>query len=586
MEDSKSIESGSASSVVILGANSPGVQRIEAITASFTKWAKVSLFVSIFLVAYAYGLDGTIRYTYQTYATNSYATHSLLATINVIRSVIAAAAQPTLAKLMDVFGRFEVLAVSVVFYVVGTIIEATSTGVHGFSGGAVLYQASQHIGYTTIMLLAEVLVGDTTSLRNRVLFSFVPALPFVINTWISGNITDAVLGVTTWQWGIGMWAIIYLVCSLPLMATLYFAGRRAKKNGTLSAYRTPFQQLGFRKLALALFWQLDVIGIILIIAVFALILVPFTLAGSAQDKWRSGDIIAMLVVGVLCIPVFVYWEMRAKHPLVPFLLLQDRGVWGALGIAMLLNTTWYMQGEYLYTVLVVAFGESITSATRITSLYSFASVITGTVLGFVVRYVRYLKPFIVFGVSLFFVAFGLLIRFRGGVGSSSHSAIIGAQIVLGIAGGMFSYPTQASIQANTRHEHMATVTALYLASYSIGSAFGGTLSGAIWTNVLPEQLASRLGNVTLAAEVYGSPLTYGLLYEFGSPERTAIVDAYKHTQRLLCITGIALCVPMLGFALLLRNPRLTDDQSNPEAEKTVTFDPPTLEASEPEKIRV
>ncbi|KAF8921902.1 major facilitator superfamily domain-containing protein [Mucidula mucida] len=585
MEDTKSTESGSASSVVIIGGDSPGVQRIEAITASFTKWAKVSLFVSIFLVAYAYGLDGTIRFTYQTYATNSYATHSLLATINVLRSVIAAAAQPTLAKLMDVFGRFEVLVVSVGFYVVGTIVEATSTGVHGFSGGAVLYQASKHlsIGYTAIMLLAEVLVGDTTSLRNRVLFSFVPALPFVINTWISGNVTEAVLGVTTWQWGIGMWAIIYLVCSLPLMATLYFAGRRAKRNGNLAAYRTPFQQLGFRKLALALFWQLDVIGIILIIAVFALILVPFTLAGSAKDKWRSGDIIAMLVVGVLCIPVFVYWEMKAKHPLVPFSLLQDRGVWAALGIAMLLNTTWYMQGEYLYTVLVVAFGETITSATRITSLYSFASVITGTILGFVVRYVRYLKPFIVFGVSLFFVAFGLLIRFRGGVGSSSHSAIIGAQIVLGIAGGMFSYPTQASIQANTRHEHMATVTALYLASYSIGSAFGGTLSGAIWTNVLPEQLASRLGNATLAAEVYGSPLTYGLMYEFGSSERTAIVDAYKHTQRLLCITGIALCVPLLGFALLLRNPRLSDEQSNPEAEKTENSDTST---SEPEKARV
>ncbi len=30
------------------------------------------------------------------------------------------------------------------------------------------------------------------------------------------------------------------------------------------------------------------------VIVFALILVPFTLAGSAKDKWRSGDIIAML----------------------------------------------------------------------------------------------------------------------------------------------------------------------------------------------------------------------------------------------------------------------------------------------------
>jgi hypothetical protein len=48
--------------------------------------------------------------------------------------------------------------------------------------------------------------------------------------------------------------------------------------------------------------------------------------------------------------------------------------------------------SYLYTVLVVAFGESIESATRITNVYSFTSVLVGVGLGFVVRYVRYLKP--------------------------------------------------------------------------------------------------------------------------------------------------------------------------------------------------
>lgn len=59
----KSIESNTRE--LILGSDSPGVQRIEAITEAFTKWTKVSLFVSIFLVAYAYRLNGTIRYTYQ-----------------------------------------------------------------------------------------------------------------------------------------------------------------------------------------------------------------------------------------------------------------------------------------------------------------------------------------------------------------------------------------------------------------------------------------------------------------------------------------------------------------------------------------
>ena len=49
----------------IYGAKSLGVKRIEAISAQFTGVDRIILFFSIFLVAYAYGLDGTIRYTYQ-----------------------------------------------------------------------------------------------------------------------------------------------------------------------------------------------------------------------------------------------------------------------------------------------------------------------------------------------------------------------------------------------------------------------------------------------------------------------------------------------------------------------------------------
>ena len=74
-----------------------------------------------------------------TTATADYLNHSLLATINVLRSVIAAAAQPTAAKIADVCGHVELVIVSVFFYVIGTIIEATANNVQTFAGGAVLY---------------------------------------------------------------------------------------------------------------------------------------------------------------------------------------------------------------------------------------------------------------------------------------------------------------------------------------------------------------------------------------------------------------------------------------------------------------
>jgi hypothetical protein len=51
--------------VDLVGQGSPGVRRIEIINANFRLVDRVCLFLAIFLIAYVYGLDGTVRYTYQ-----------------------------------------------------------------------------------------------------------------------------------------------------------------------------------------------------------------------------------------------------------------------------------------------------------------------------------------------------------------------------------------------------------------------------------------------------------------------------------------------------------------------------------------
>src|SRR3954451_2797424 len=51
--------------VDLLGQGSPGGRRIEIINADFRLVDRVCLFLAIFLIAYVYGLDGTVRYAYQ-----------------------------------------------------------------------------------------------------------------------------------------------------------------------------------------------------------------------------------------------------------------------------------------------------------------------------------------------------------------------------------------------------------------------------------------------------------------------------------------------------------------------------------------
>ena len=55
----------------------------------------------------------------QPVATADLGYHSLLATVTVVRSIMAAASQPVAAKCADVFGRIELMYFSIVFYIVG-----------------------------------------------------------------------------------------------------------------------------------------------------------------------------------------------------------------------------------------------------------------------------------------------------------------------------------------------------------------------------------------------------------------------------------------------------------------------------------
>ncbi|KAL2753409.1 hypothetical protein ACRALDRAFT_2110302 [Sodiomyces alcalophilus JCM 7366] len=544
-----------------------GVRRTAAVSAQLTRAERAWLYLAIFLVGYTYGLDSQVRSTYQPYATSSLSLHSYHSTINVLRSVVAVASQPTAATLSDALGRFHAVAFFTVLYTLGTAIEATATSVEAFCLGAVLYQ----IGYTAIILLLEVLVADVSSMRSRVLFSYVPAVPFIVNTWISGNVTSAVLRVTTWRWGIGMWCIIYPVASIPLLTILFSIERRARGKLIAADENSCRPPPSRSRWNWAVLRRIDAVGLVTLVAAFSFTLAPLTVAGGKVSRWQSPGVLVPLAIGLCCFPLFVLWERKgAETPLIPFHLVKDRGVWSALAVRSLLNFAWNVQGNYLYTVLVVSFDFSIESATRITSFFSFFGVVSGILVGLIIYKIRRLKSIIVGGTCIFMAALGILINFPGGASVREKTGLVAGQVLLGLAGGLFAYPTQASIQASATREHVAIITGLYLSFFNVGSAFGNCVSGAIWTQTLYPALESNLAfqpNATLAQAVYDSPFSVVPDYPVGGEIRGAIIDSYSHVQRLLCITACCLCVPMICFSLALRNPRLSEDQVQEEAEE-------------------
>ena len=84
---------------------------------------------------------------------------------------------------------------------------------------------------------------------------------------------------------------------------------------------------------------------------------------------------------------------------------------------------------------------------------------------------------------------------------------------------------------------------------------------------MPGELSKSIANQTEAAMWYSGPLGLIDTHPPGDPNRDATIEVYKHVQRLLCITGIGLSAVLIFFACVIRNPRLTDEQSLPDAEE-------------------
>ncbi|KAG5419072.1 ARN1 [Candida metapsilosis] len=526
-----------------------------------TFWYKLVLLFSAFLVGYAYGLDSQIRYVFTGYATASWSEHSLLTTVNAITALTAAASQPVYARLSDVFGRLELFIVAVLFYVVGTIIECQSPTINAYVAGAVLYQ----IGYSGVLIVLLFIMSDFSTLRWRVFFTICPALPFIINTWISGNVTGAV-GMN-WKWGIGMWAFIFPLACIPFVGCMihmrWLAGRTPewvefKKKETL------YQKFGFWGLMKYFFWKLDCIGLLLMVVSLGCLLIPLTLAGGAKEKWKQGNIIAPIVVGCVLIPVFAIWECFAKDPIIPITLMKDRGIWSAGMISLLFDFVYAVEASFLYTVLIVAVDESQKSATRITSLGSFASTLCCMLFGLAVVYFRRLKGFVMFGCSLWMVAFGIMYHFRSTL--SAHSGIIGGQVLMGIGTGFFSYPLTVSAQACVNHEHMAVITSAIYTLYRIGYAVGASVAGAIWSQTLIKKLNKYL-DATTATSVYSSPYVFAQNYTWGTPERQGATKAYGEVQRILMIVCLCFVAPMIIGSFFLRDKELGRVQSIEDVEK-------------------
>ncbi|KAI9151857.1 putative siderophore iron transporter mirb protein [Paramyrothecium foliicola] len=516
-----------------------GVQQIQAIATVWSKSSLIAAYVAIWIVYFVMLMEQSAKGALVPWVTSAFQLHSLTPTVGILSSVIGGVCNLTVAKILDVFGRPQGYAMALAVATVGLVMMAATKNVEMYAAADVFWT----VGNNAVLYSVNIVVADTTSLRNRGLMVALTSSPNIITTWLGGPISEAFLKGPGWQWCFGMLSIMVPTLCLPLYGILMFNYFKAKKQGVLvvaKSGRTPWQSfIHYGR-------EFDAIGLLLLSAGLALFLLPFNLYGLQAQGWKSPMIICFLVFGIVVMILFVLWErFFAPVTFIPYSLLLDRNMMGACILGTVLFISFFCWNSFFSSFLIVVNNLSVTEASYVVQIYGLGGSLFAIVAGIAIRYTGRFKAITLYGALPVYTLFmGLMIHFRKA--DMNIGYIIMCQIFLAFASGVIIITPQIAAMSTASHQHIAVVMAILSMFSSIGGAIGFTVAGTIWQNVFPVKLAEYLP----VEEMANFPMIYGMLdvqasYPIGSPTRIAIQRAYGDAQSMMLAAGTAIWV--VGF---------------------------------------
>ncbi|KAK9474483.1 major facilitator superfamily domain-containing protein [Dipodascopsis tothii] len=574
LDDQRSL--GSAADI----STQAGVQRLAVLSHTWTRRALYTAYIGLLSLAFMMSLATQTTSILTPFATSEFHLHSLLATVQVVQGILFAVVKAPIAKIANTFGRMEAFMFALSLYTLGFVQMA-------FSGSVGAYISSQIFsasGTTGLLTLQQIFVADTTDLLNRALFSVLPDLPFLATVWLGPGIANVVTLNFSWRWGYGIFIFLVPVACSPLLATLWFNQRRAAKLGVLPEY--PWQGVCDPwSRAKAVFFELDVVGMLLFAAGFALILIPLTishtpLAGGAQ--FGSPPIVGMLVAGVVLTGFFFFWESQpalAPRPLLNLRVLRNRTIACGCILILFYDMAFNIFQPYFFSFLIVSRAPDVTTASagRVVQAFSFSSTVSAILVSLVIKYSSKYKPWVLVGVPVYIGGI-ITMHVTRGSGTASLLQLAFSQVLAGVGGGLISVPTQLGVQAActvvpvtdansapgarafATHQDIAPVTALFLTVFSVGSAIGAAISGALWTSLLPAALRRNLPDTAqdMLDQIYGDIEFARHAFEQQPELRAKLVDAYEHVMSVLVWAALAVAACAFVAALGMKNYNLAE----------------------------
>jgi EmrB/QacA subfamily drug resistance transporter len=473
------------------------------------------LITALLAVSFLGALDHTVVSTSLATIAGSLGALEHLSWIMVGYTLAATAMLPVLGKLGDVLGARRVFLVSLIGFVVASLI----CGFAPDMGWLVAARIVQGMCSSGLQLMSQTIVAQVTSPRQRPRYMAIIGAAFpiaiVLGPVLGGLITDF------WGWHWVFW--INVPVGLVALA--------------LAAVAVPHIPGGARP-------TFDVAGA----ATFTVALVALVLAVTwvGDGSATSGAVVAFVVAAVAFVIFFVI-EARASAPVLPLALFRNRTIASCLGLSAIIGIGLFAVTSYLPTYFQMAYRTSATVSGFVPIATVLGMLVSNLVTGYLVSRTGRYRMYPIAGTAL--AAGGLLVMAGLPVGLPLWVPMV-VMAIVGVGTGAFMNLIFAVVQSAAPRDQLGAVTATTNLVRQVGATVGTAVIGGLLGVGVAAALPAGLDAATLTPQ---------LVHAASGAVQSEVAAIYRDVFAPIFVAMAAVYALGIVAAVLLPPGRLSDE---------------------------
>ncbi|WP_216844061.1 MDR family MFS transporter [Phytoactinopolyspora alkaliphila] len=451
------------------------------------------------------------------------------------------ASTPLWGKISDLYGRRPVFQAAIVTFVAGSTVAALAGSMGVLIGG----RAIQGLGGGGLMALALAIVGDVIPPRERGryqgYFGVVFGSSSIAGPLLGGWFTDG----PGWRWI--FWINLPIGVAALVVTSLALKMPKVRREHTI-----------------------DYFGAALVVGSVSSILLYTAWAGG-EYGWGDPFSLALLGCGLLVAVVFVWWESRAKEPIIPLRLFRNRVFTPSVIFSVIMGVAMFGGLIYLPIYLQVVQGMTPTES-GLALLPAMVGIFTTSIGSgqLMTRTGRY-KPFPILGAAIT----GMSMLLLSTLTTTTPYWQVGLYVfAFGFGLGFTLQVLVTIVQNSVDRADMGVGTSSVAFFRSMGGAFGTAIFGAVLNARLSRYLSEAPAGA-IPASVDEASVANNVQAIQELPERTRVVvtEAWVHALNDVFLTAIPFLVVAFVAALLIPEIPLGTRRPAPESEKPALHSP-------------